>query len=97
MVSSALYCAVLEEELKSSICSKQRGMLKKGVVLSHDKNAVHTCLCTQLKTFFTFGIRKLVDHSNRCLEKLEDYVKNDSAFILVYCSEQLGCHGFPGT
>lgn len=53
--------------------------------------------CTQLKTFFTFGIRKLVDHSNRCMENLEGYVKNHSAFILVYCSEQLGCHGYPGT
>jgi hypothetical protein len=31
MVNSAQYCAMLEEEMKLTICSKHRGMLKNGV------------------------------------------------------------------
>jgi hypothetical protein len=36
MVSSALYCAMTEEWLKPTVCSKCRGMLINGVVLLHD-------------------------------------------------------------
>jgi hypothetical protein len=32
MVSSAQYCAMLEEALKPAICSKHRGILTNGVV-----------------------------------------------------------------
>jgi hypothetical protein len=39
------------------------------------KDALHTWHHTQLKTFFTDGIRKLMDESNKCVEKLNDYVE----------------------
>jgi hypothetical protein len=35
MINSARYCAVIEEELKTVIHSKCRGMLSKEVVLHH--------------------------------------------------------------
>jgi hypothetical protein len=34
---------------------------------------VHTWLHMHLKTFFVDGIRKLVDESNKCMEKLGEY------------------------
>jgi hypothetical protein len=36
------------------------------------KDAVHTWLCMQPEAFFTDGIRKLMDRSNKCVEKLRD-------------------------
>jgi len=36
---------------------------------------VHMWFHKQQKTFFTDGIKKLMDHSNKCVEKLWDYVK----------------------
>jgi hypothetical protein len=36
------------------------------------KEAVHTWLHTQLELFFADGMRKLVDRSNKCVEKLGD-------------------------
>jgi hypothetical protein len=35
-VNSTRHCAMLEEELKPTICSKRRGVLINGVVLHHD-------------------------------------------------------------
>jgi hypothetical protein len=39
------------------------------------KGTVHMMLQTQPKTFFTDGIRKLMDLSNKCVGKLGDYIK----------------------
>jgi hypothetical protein len=39
------------------------------------KDAVQTWLRGQLKTFFSDGIRRLVDRSNKCVDKLGDYVE----------------------
>jgi len=36
---------------------------------------MHTWLRAQPKTFFADGVRKLVDRSNKYMEKLRDYVK----------------------
>jgi len=36
---------------------------------------VHTWLCAQLKTFCAYGIRKLMEWSNKCVEKVDNYVK----------------------
>jgi hypothetical protein len=38
MVSSAWYCAMLEEKLKPTLYSKHRGMLMNGVVLYNDSS-----------------------------------------------------------
>jgi hypothetical protein len=37
----------------------------------------------QLETFFADGIRKLVDRSNKSMERLGDYIKKWE-FVLVY-------------
>jgi hypothetical protein len=38
-----------------------------------------------LKTFFTDVLRKLVDQSNKCVEKLGDYIeKLQYIFVLVF-------------
>jgi hypothetical protein len=47
------------------------------------KDMVHTWIHTQPKPSFTDGIRKFMDQSNKCVEKLEDYTKTDSIFVLV--------------
>jgi hypothetical protein len=47
------------------------------------KGIVHMWLYTQSKSFFTDAIRKFKDQSNKCVEKLGDYIKNDSTFVLV--------------
>jgi hypothetical protein len=39
------------------------------------KEAVHAWLAAQLKTFFSEGIRKLVQQWTKCVEKQEDYVE----------------------
>jgi hypothetical protein len=39
------------------------------------KDTVHTWLHMKLKTFFTSGTGKLMDWSNKCVEKLRDYVE----------------------
>jgi len=50
------------------------------------KDAVHMWLCTQLKIFFADDIRKLVDWTNKCMEKLGDYVKKVNIFVLgTFC------------
>jgi len=41
-------------------------------------------LCTQPKTFITNGIRKLMDQSNKSVEKLGYCIKSNSVFVLVY-------------
>jgi hypothetical protein len=38
------------------------------------KDVVHTWLSKQLKTFFTDGMRKLMEGSNKCVEKLGNYI-----------------------
>jgi len=45
-VSSARYCAMLEEKLKPAIRSKHRGMLTDGVVLHRDNARPHTAAAT---------------------------------------------------
>jgi histone-lysine N-methyltransferase SETMAR len=39
------------------------------------KQAVHTWLCDQPKTFFSDGIKKLVEHCKKCVDKQGDYVE----------------------
>jgi len=46
------------------------------------KDMMHVWLHAQPETFFAFGIRKLVDWSNKYMEKPSS--KNDSIFALVY-------------
>jgi hypothetical protein len=46
VVTSARYCALLEEELKSAIQSKSRGMLANGVVLLHNNTQPHAAAAT---------------------------------------------------
>jgi hypothetical protein len=41
-------------------------------------------LHVQLKTFFTDGIRKLVNQSKKCVERIGDYIENDTILVLVY-------------
>jgi hypothetical protein len=42
MVSSARYCAMFEEDLKPTVCSKCRGILTNGVVLPYNSFQSHT-------------------------------------------------------
>jgi histone-lysine N-methyltransferase SETMAR len=55
------------------------GSLKKalqGCQLGTDeevKQMVHTWLCDQPKTFFSDGIKKLVEHCIKCVDKQGDY------------------------
>jgi hypothetical protein len=51
---------------------------------NNEEVKVHTWLHAQPKTFFMGGIRKLVDQSNKCVEKLEDLSKNDNRVLLVH-------------
>jgi hypothetical protein len=44
--------------------------------LKHVKDAVNTWLRAQLETFLADGKKKLVDQSNKCVEKLGDCVEN---------------------
>jgi transposase len=39
------------------------------------KQAVHTWLCDQPKTFFSYGIKKLVEHYRKRVDKQGDYVE----------------------
>jgi hypothetical protein len=39
------------------------------------KDAVHMLLHTQPKTLFTDDIKKLIDQSNKCVGKLQDYIE----------------------
>jgi histone-lysine N-methyltransferase SETMAR len=39
------------------------------------KQTVHTWLCDQPKTFFSDGIKKLVEHCIKCVDKQGDYIK----------------------
>jgi histone-lysine N-methyltransferase SETMAR len=39
------------------------------------KQAVHTWVCDQTKTFFCDGIKKLVECYKKCVDKLGDYVE----------------------
>jgi len=48
------------------------------------KDAAHMWLHVQLKTFFTDGIRKLVNQSKKCVERIGDYIENDTILVLVY-------------
>jgi len=50
------------------------------------KGMVHVWLHAQLNTFFTDGIRKLMDQCNKSVEKLDDYnlKKKDSIFVCAY-------------
>ena len=41
-VTSAMYCDILQRELKPAICSKRRGKLSKEILLSHDNAHPHT-------------------------------------------------------
>ena len=41
------------------------------------KEAVHAWFAVWPKTFFTEGIKKLVQQWKKCIEKHEDYVEND--------------------
>jgi hypothetical protein len=45
---------------------------------------VHVWLCTQPKSFFANAIKKHVDQSNRCVEKLWDYIKNYGIFLCIF-------------
>jgi hypothetical protein len=45
---------------------------------------VHTWLYAKPRVFFTDSISKLVDQSNKCMEKLGVMFKNDIIFVLVY-------------
>jgi len=130
-VNSANYCAMLQNELKTAIRKKRRGMLSKKVLLHHDKarhhtaaatveteqqlgfelqhapyspdlapsddhifgplkealrgrrfasdeevkEAVHTWLREQPKSFFSAGIQKLVERYNKCIVSQGDYVE----------------------
>jgi histone-lysine N-methyltransferase SETMAR len=40
------------------------------------KQAVHTWLCDQPKTFFCDGIKKLVERCKKCMDKQGDCVEN---------------------
>jgi hypothetical protein len=48
-----------------------------GIANEEEIQAVNKWSCDQPKTFFVVGIRKLMDHWTKCIEKEEDYVKND--------------------
>jgi hypothetical protein len=46
MVTSAQYCAMLQEEFKPTIHSKCRGILTDGIVLHHDNTQPHMAAVT---------------------------------------------------
>jgi histone-lysine N-methyltransferase SETMAR len=39
------------------------------------KQATHAWLCDQPETFFSDGIKKLVEHCNKCLDRQGDYIE----------------------
>ena len=48
------------------------------------KETVHAWLAAQPKTFYSEGIKKLVERWKKCIEKQGDYVENDVVISFLF-------------